>query len=132
MESEYKLAEMEQVGALLNILAYVLIFISGQQIKKQILLHEEGEETSTNQITPSQIVALASWIRVIGVLILALVASKRLKDRQKNLFTGKETKPIDGEDNIATGATGALISYIIEAVGAQDRAETPGDTITIL
>lgn len=132
MPLEYSLTETEQVGSIIVIIAYILIIISGQQTKQDILQKQAGQEMNSNLPKPAQLVAVAGWVRVIGVLTLAFVASQRLKEREKNLANGEETGSIIPNVNINIGAESALISYIIEAIGTQQRAEEPGAIVTLV
>lgn len=122
MLQELNLIKAQKAAALILILGYIILIVSSEQSETVERLRLEGKAVSSDVKDPSKTSALSSKVRIIGLLILALIASKRLKQRIIELQSGSLNSPLTPNLFITAGAWIGVIGIVLVAMGAQLRA----------
>ncbi|WP_133628375.1 hypothetical protein [Fonticella tunisiensis] len=120
------LLKAQKAAALVLILGYIILIVSSEQSEIVELLRLEGKTISSDVIDPSKTSSLSSKVRIIGLLILALIASTRLKQRIVEFQSGSLKSPLTPNLFITAGACIGVIGIVLVAIGAQQRAAESG------
>lgn len=125
MPENRNLENLQKIAAVVAIIAYILMYYS-------VTLSERVQGEPGSQIfppgspDPSKVSATSAWLRVITLALLTYIGIKRLQEVQS--LPDVLNRPAF---KIAVGAILGFIGIIILAIGAQQRADQPGN-VTVL
>ncbi|MDP4090562.1 MAG: hypothetical protein Q8930_15030 [Bacillota bacterium] len=120
---ELCLINREIFGAIVLIIAYVILIISAEQDRQQILQEQAGVQGQNPNLNPVGLAAAASWLTLTGVIILAGIAFQRLEELQSEVQSGSSKTPLMPNINIAAGYILSILANTIKAIGVQQRYE---------
>ena len=124
------LIQKEKSASVIIILAYIVLINSANKERDILLKRQRGIET-TNDLEPTQLVILASFLSLVGNILLGDIAYTRLREVEKNIQSGESNFTITPNLNITAGYTLSILGGIFKTVGVIQRANEQAQ-ITIL
>ena len=126
------LTNFEKFGALIGIASYILLIISAQQAKENIIQQQSDAHTNVGPNDSTKTAATSSWLRLFTFLILATIAYIRLREREQRIESGMETSSATPNLNITIGSWIVVIGFLLVSIGAQQRSEQTNARITLI
>lgn len=124
------LIQKEKSASVIIILAYIVLINSANKERDILLKRQRGIKT-TNDLEPTQLVILASFLSLVGNILLGDIAYTRLREVEKNIQSGESNFTITPNLNITAGYTLSILGGIFKTVGVIQRANEQAQ-ITIL
>lgn len=130
MISEIELLEIENIGNIITIIAYLIFFASALMSIKM----EQSAQTGSNlKVTPapSEVVANGSFVYALGSLVIFAVSLERTKQRSEQLQAGTASGTLLPNLWISVSTLLTFISALALIKGSQLRVLEEGQ-ITII
>lgn len=137
MPSDFELAELEKVAAVIYITGAIVTIISANktqqiQIQKQLIGRDSDEQTVSSPLpTPTQLAIAVSWIYLIGNIVFGHIAYTRLIEIQREIRIGTEKRSALPNIYITFGWLLGIAGSLVRLYGVQLRA-AQNQPITIL
>lgn len=128
MPSEFELLELQKTsGVLYAIASFLIIFIANWSQTLLLQQQTEGNSIPKNnhptKITPSQLTLITFFIVIIASSLSLFTARERLRQRQINQASGRDTTSLSPNILTTLGITLSFIGIITSALGAKERVE---------
>lgn len=132
MPREIDLINLEKTASIILIMGYIVLYISAIQSEKLEMSRQSDTAASDTQLNSAQLVALSSWIRLTGIILLTYIAILRLGQRAQSIQAGESSNSITPNIYITSGSIISLAGFILLSFGSQLRANEPGTNITLI
>ncbi|GEM_PF-6903458 len=129
---ELNLTLKEILGAIVDIIGYIILIISAKQNINEILQSQNRTETPDEPSPAPRTAATATLFFMAASVIFAQVAAARLREREINLQAGITTGSIIPNINMTTGSVLSVLGNILKVIGTQQRASEPTARVTII
>lgn len=121
LDFDIKLTYIERFAIFLDIAAYVLLFLSAGQAEAALREQEAGLPTPPSGGISPRTAVEGAVVSLVATVILTIIATIRLKEREQRLQTGQETAPLYPNINITLGSWISTIGTVLFAVGIIQR-----------
>lgn len=125
------LIDKEILGAIITIAAYIILIISAQGDRGELISRRTGNAQGESRINPASLATISSILIFIGSLILGQVAFIRLRERAEIVQSGEDSGSLAPNINIAFGYALAIAANFFKALGAEQR-EAEAARVTIV
>lgn len=121
-EFDLELIQQQILGATIAIIAYIVLIISANQSREDILQRQMGIPVSDN-LQPNEIAVISSFLVLTATIILANVAFTRLKEAEKSVESSStNSNLVTSYTNIASGYSLSIIGNALRLLGNVQRA----------